>query len=413
MPKHKRRRLPLRSKKLGAALGATLLTGIVAVVIVLALGVLNTTPGPDKTSSTTGAPGQPEPSPASSKAIRSGAISTRNATSTRTATPTAPVLSYPNQSNTGYQHAPGYPGSLTDCSKVAIQSNMTYKFCNFPNGLRVGNSSTVLTNVTFIGCRFAANAVSDADVAVYSDNVTFQYDTFEPNTVPMGSEPISPYSAPTGYTKGNAYGIDQRHTGKLTVDHSDFWGFADAIQFSYSTKAKPVIISHSWFHNPKDPGGTNPTTDDHTDGILNPWGGISYITIDNNSIIGDGNTQALALQGPGTYDHLWITNNYFSGYGYMICLGGHTKDTNVTFTGNVWSSEFEPAWGPLYDDVNFVTPGLGNTWSGNTYHVATGTTWLAKGNNGLYWWPDDAASTGQSKISTSRIIGHTIDYTGA
>ena len=374
-------------------LGIILLTGIVALVVFVVLsGHL-----------TSGSIARPTPAPSSLKPTYPNQ---------RGLNQWEPNEGYPDQANTGYENAPGYPGSLTGCSGLTIRSNETYKFCNFSNGLDVGNSSTVLTNVTFIGCRFANNSVSDADVAVYSENVSFQYDTFEPNTVPMGFEPVSPYATAIANIRGNQYGIDQRHAGTLSIDHSDFWGFADAIQFSYSSRAEPVTISHSWFHNPRSPLGVSQASGDHTDGILDPWGGISYVAINNNTIVGDGNTQAVALQGATAYDHIWITNNYLSGYGYMVCIGANAKDTNVTFAGNVWSSEFEPAWGPLYSDVNFVTAGLGNTWRGNTYHVASGTTWLAKGNNGLYWWPSDIAATGQYSISTSRIIGHANDYTG-
>ena len=71
------------------------------------------------------------------------------------------------------------------------------------------------------------------------------------------------------------------------------------------------------------------------------------MTITHDTIVGDGNTQAsLFRQGP--YDHLTVTDNYLSGYGWMVALGGQAQSTNVTFTGNIWSSEFKPDWGPVY-----------------------------------------------------------------
>ena len=95
----------------------------------------------------------------------------------------SPWSQFPGAANTGYQHAPGYPGHLTDCSNLAVQSNSTYKYCDFTDGLTVGNG---VVNVTFIGCRFASNDVEDANVADYGDGIKFSYDTFEPSTVPAG-----------------------------------------------------------------------------------------------------------------------------------------------------------------------------------------------------------------------------------
>jgi hypothetical protein len=37
-------------------------------------------------------------------------------------TPKPPGSWFPGAANTGYQHAPGYPGHLTDCSNLAVQS---------------------------------------------------------------------------------------------------------------------------------------------------------------------------------------------------------------------------------------------------------------------------------------------------
>jgi Right handed beta helix region len=315
--------------------------------------------------------------------------------------------SFPGPDNTGYRHAPGYPGHLTDCSRVPIRSNTTYRFCDFPDGLGIGSSSSSPVNVTFVGCRFASSNVSDANVADYGANITFSYPTFEPNTVSASSEPTSVYATPVARTASYQYGIDQRHAGALTVDHADIWGFAEAVQLGYSSQAGPVTISNSWIHNPRDPGGTDPSTDDHTDGILENYGGLSYITFNHNTIIGNGNTQAIALQGSAKYDHITITNNYLSGYGYMVCTGAHTPDTNMVFTGNVWSTEFEPGFGPLYDGISYTTPGLGGVWRGNTIHVAPGTSWMAAANSGLYWWPDDSNPT-----SSHQIVGHTHDYSG-
>jgi hypothetical protein len=309
---------------------------------------------------------------------------------------------FPGISNTGYENAPGYPGSLKDCGNIAIRSNTTYQYCDFPSGLAVGSSNAHLTNIKFIGCRFASNAVNDANVADYGDGIVFSYDTFEPSTVSASSEPTSSHAAPVANSQGYQYGIDQRYAGSLTVDNSDFWGFEEAIQFGYSSQARPVVISNSWIHSPRDPGGA-----DHTDGILESYGGLSYMVFNHNTIVGDGNTNALALQGSAGYGHVTITDNYFSGYGYMVNSGANTSSTGMTFTGNVWGTDFEPVFGPLYGNRMYVTAGLGGVWANNTIYVQPGTTWMAESNNGLYWWPDDT-----NPSNAQQIVGHRSDYHG-
>ena len=316
----------------------------------------------------------------------------------RVTTPKPAPPQFPGAANTGYEHAPGYPGRLTDCSNLAVQSGSTYKYCDFTDGLAIGNG---VSGVTFIGCRFASNAVEDANVADYGDGITFSYDTFEPSTVPPGPGPASAQAPDIPNGQGYQYAIDQRADGSLTVDHSDMWGFEEAIQLGYSSQSKPVIVSNTWIHNPRDPGSS-----DHTDGILENYGGLSYMTFDHNTIVGDGNTNALALQGK-YYDHVTITRNYFSGYGYMVNSGADGRSTNMVFTDNVWGSDIKPTYGPLYGDTMYTTPGLGGVWHGNTIHVSPGTTWMAAGNNGLFWWPTDGNPSGPGQI-----IGHSSDYPG-
>jgi chitodextrinase len=310
---------------------------------------------------------------------------------------------FPGADNTGYKNAPGYPGQLKDCAKTAIRSNSTYQYCDFPDGLYVGGAGSHPANITFIGCRFASNAVGDANVADYGDGITFSYDTFEPSTVSADSEPTSPYAAPVANGQGYQYGIDQRYAGALTVDHSDIWGFAEAIQFGDSSQARPLVVSNTWIHNPRNDGGV-----DHTDGILENYGGLSYMVFNHNTIVGNGNTNALALQGGSSYSHVTITNNYFSGYGYMVNSGSDTNSTDMVFTGNVWGTDFKPNFGPLYGNAMYTTAGLGGVWANNTIYVAPGTTWMAARNNGLYWWP----TTGEPSSST-QVVGHKADFAGS
>lgn len=349
----------------------------------------------------------PAPGPTSASVPGSASASVPGSASASASLPSsvAPTSSgaFPGPANTGYENAPGYPGQLTNCDNLAVKSNTTYSFCDFPNGLNVGSADNHLANITFVGCRFASDNTEDANVADYGVNIHFSYSTFEPSTVSAGTEPTDVSATPISASRSYQYGIDLRSDGGLTIDHSDFWGFSDAVQFANSSQAYPLVISNSWIHNPS----FDATGAAHVDGILDSYGGASYMTFDHNTIVGGGNTQALALQGNVAYDHVTITNNYFSGYGYTLDFGGHTASTNMVFTGNVWGTDIEPAYGPVYASTSFTTSGLGNVWQGNKLQVVPGTSWMSAANNGLYWWPDDG-----NPNSSSQIVGHTGDYPG-
>lgn len=176
---------------------------------------------------------------------------TRKASSSTPATETGTNSgAWPNASNTGYKNAPGYPGSLTRFTGT-LESNHTYRFMRFTDELFVGTSDVTLHNVTFYGCLFESNNIVDTTVAVYSENVVFDYSTFAP------SKAAAP---PVAYTKGYQYAIDLRRDAQLTVDHSDIWGFGNAIQIGFSSRAKPFVVRNTWFHDARSDGGV-----DHTD----------------------------------------------------------------------------------------------------------------------------------------------------
>jgi hypothetical protein len=257
-----------------------------------------------------------------------------------------------------------------------------------------------------VGCRFATNNVLGADVQVDANNITFSYDTFEPSAVT---------APPVPYGSGYQYGINQGGPFRMTIEASNFWGFGEAIQLSDpngSSGSSPLVIKDSYIHDPSAQGANGPNQY-HVDGILSNNGGASYMTITHNTITANADTNALALQTSGggsggtPYSHITVTNNYFSGFGYMINTGGDTNSTDMIFTGNVWGTDFEPGWGPLYGNAMYTNPGLGGIWRNNTIHVARGTTWMATRNDGLYWWPTDT-----NPSSPSQIIGHKSDYRG-
>jgi hypothetical protein len=322
------------------------------------------------------APPQPTPTP------------TPNPTPTPTPTPAPqPTSGFPGPTNTGYKNAPGFntAENPNGAGKLAtfngtVQSNTTYKFVDFPNGLYIGSASNHPTNVTFIGCRFASNATADANVAVYGDSITFSYSSFEPRGTYASATTVA-------YNQGYQYGIDMRYAGKLTVDHSDFWGWGNGIQFGSSTQDKPVVVKDSWFHHSRNDGGI-----DHTDAILENYGGQSYMVFDHNTIAAEGNTNGLALQDGNKrgYSNVKVTNNYFSGFAYTINIGGDAdRNKNVEFTGNTYGTDIKPMWGPLYG----WSDGNGNLWRNNKWRVAPGGYSTKTTDDGKYWWPDGTLST--------------------
>ena len=47
------------------------------------------------------------------------------------------------------------------------------------------------------------------------------------------------------------YGIynESGQIGALTVEHSDFWGFGNAIDTEGSTQANPQVFKYNWLHD--------------------------------------------------------------------------------------------------------------------------------------------------------------------
>jgi hypothetical protein len=334
---------------------------------------------PTSSTPTTSSPttGSTTPKPTTPKPTSAAPKPTTSAPTAPTA-PTAPSTAFPGAGDTGYRNAPGYPGALTNCA-LPIISNTTYRFCNFPDGASVGTAAKPVSGVTFLGSRFASNAVTDANVAVYGSDITFDYTSFEPSATS---------TRPVAYAKGYQYGLDIRRAGAVTVDHADFWGWGNGIQFGNSSQSAPLIVRNSWFHDARDDNNGV----DHTDAILSNEGGPTYMVFDHNTIASEGNTQGLALQTESRgYDHVTITNNYFSGFGYTVAIGETIPCTNITFTGNVIGTDFKPVWGILYSSTNWGSSG--NTWRGNTWNVVNANDSRAA-NDGKFWLPSgDASST--------------------
>jgi len=292
---------------------------------------------------------------------------------------------WPDATNTGYKNAPDYPGSLTKWTGGAIQSNRTYSFVDF-GSVSVGTKTTPVSNVTFYGCRFKATAVNEALVVLFGDNITFDYSSFEPGV----DAPPVPFlkSYQYGISAGGSYGS---FVGKLTVSHSDFWGFGNAIDVTGSTQEKPHVFRDSWIHDASDDNNG----EYHTDGIgsLSGSGRGSYVVIDHNTIESIGNTNGIAFQA-GTYSNFTITNNLFGGFGYTVVVWAANGAPNTVFTDNTFSTRLRVVWGPLYPQGFWQS--AGSLWRRNKWMVPVGAAWGSRTHDGWYWVPVSSGNSGSS-----------------
>lgn len=288
---------------------------------------------------------------------------------------------FPGPSTTGYQAAPDWPGSLTEGS-APIVSDTTYNFKSFA-GVSVGTLSTPVSNVTFHGCRFKSVEVEDSLVALFGqtgaggNGITFEYCSFEPGVA----------APPTPFNQSYQYGIvaDGSYGSfveKLTVDHCDFWGFGNAIAIEGSTQTDPHVFTDNYIHDASDDGGAIY----HIDGIgdLSGTGVGSYVVINHNTIVSEGNTNALAFQ-EGVYDHFTVTENLFSGFGYTIAIWEENGTTDITFTDNVFSTMLLPVFSPIYPQLFWTT--TGSTWRRNKWAVPSGAAWGSPSHDGYFWMP--------------------------
>jgi hypothetical protein len=196
---------------------------------------------------------------------------------------------------------------------------------------------------------------------------------------------------PTPFNQSYQYGIAANggyntRAEKLTVSHSDFWGFGNAIDTYGSTQAKPHVFRDNYIHDAAEDGNGNY----HTDGIgtLSGNGTGSYMVLDHNTIASAGNTNGIAYQ-QGSYSNVTITNNLFSGFGYTIALWAPAP--NTTFTGNTFSTMLKPVWGPLYPQSFWTSPG--SLWKNNKWLVPAGAAYGNPADSGKFWTPSGPSAT--------------------
>ena len=302
-------------------------------------------------------------------------------------------------------------------------SNLEFISCDFNSG--GGGVDVQGSNITFKGDRFQSNATGNNNagynIQTEGTNLTFSY----VSVTPLASQYTAPPGAawPSAGAGANSitmtdnvnaipdssqyqYGFSIQGGGPITIDHSDFWGSGnDAIQWLAPTTAQ-MTITNNWIHDaanddPKQLGN-------HTDGIgyVNGQAGPSNILIQGNTIASLGNTNGIAFQqATSGYKNIQIIGNYLSGYGYTMDGGqpGNTPLTNSSFTDNVYGTDIEPYWGPLYG----WTTGGGNVWKCNKLNIVPGTNYTDGGDN----WKPVASYNGQYWIPTSS-INSTTDYSG-
>lgn len=304
-----------------------------------------------------------------------------------------------------------YTGYIFTSGQSISGSYIWFVSCDFQGGLDVSGN-----NVAIIGSRIQSNAVGSMNVTVSGSNVSFLYDSVEPlaslTLTPPGSVWPSAGSGAnsqsivdgvnaTPYSDSYQYGIQLtgNPTKNLVVDHSDIWGFGNAIDL-FEAGTGPVTITNSWIH---DAAGNNGGAY-HTDGIgyLNGGSGPSNVTIQGNTIATLGNTHDIAFQqATGGYANLKAVENYLSGNQYAVswCAPGSVNCTNSAFFGNVYGTDIMPEGSPLYGGG--ITLGSGSAWACNTIAYRSGTSWSAPDTgwaptssmNGEFWVPQNTANS--------------------
>jgi len=282
---------------------------------------------------------------------------------------------WPDFSNTGYTHAPGYTAltdyqagmSATTGLTVDAAAGTVFNHIRFLGKISIASNAG--DNLVFNGCLFEGTFPQDNLIQVYcNSHCTFNYCTFKPYGIstPPGNAGTSSTNCDTGSdtaSDGTPFASSYQSlsgnvntpTGQLgtfvtTMDHCDVWGNA-GIQLGEGTSAtNPAIYNFCYIHDQADPWGYTWSTSGiagtnyHNDGIgPDSVGGVGhgFITVRNCTIASMGNTNGLALQGSTGYSYIVFQGNYVSGWGIAISIGtsGANPDTNCTFTDNIFSGE--------------------------------------------------------------------------
>ena len=315
---------------------------------------------------------------------------------------------WPDFSNTGYAHTPAnaggfgldaYPGKLKNYA--AGMSKSKPLSVTFPNNSVISYTRFLALkvyiygdNLTFIGCLFEGTNPADNLVQIYSDSkISFLYSTFKPDSyaTPPGNDGTvsSSHTSPGTPFRKSWQLVTTMKEAVATMDHNDIWGNA-GLEVVTGFPGHPSTWTNNYIHDLSDTAHNVY----HHDGIgPQSEGNGGPMLIDHNTLASLGNTNALALQGDGVYDHIAFTNNYVSGFGYALAFGTKNNATNITVTGNVFSAELKELYGPLYANLWGGTQ-RGSTWRNNLFQVRPGddNKSYSSSDNGKYWWPTDNQS---------------------
>jgi hypothetical protein len=302
-------------------------------------------------------------------------------------TPALSAYNWPSPSNTGYEHAPGYPGFLTPHDGSNIVAGKRYDFIDF-DGATIN-----VAGAKFLGCRFTSNWVDGWNVRLAQPIGTtwMRFCTIEPSAVaappnkawPSAGSGQNVYGGAVdaymiGHTQGYQYGIYQVGNSGLLIEDSDIWGFGNAIVLFGSAQK---TIRRCWIHDAAHEG---PGAAYHQDGPGHLDGsGCSNVLIEDCTIASLGNTNGIAFQA-GTYSNIVVRRNFLSGFGYCIDMcHGTVANENLVFEDNLIATDIGWSWGPLYTDfsANFRKPG--SSWKRNRLRVKIGTV-PAPQSNGKY-----------------------------
>jgi len=258
---------------------------------------------------------------------------------------------------------------------LLLQNNTTYYFlditptpasqlsCNaITDSGRPGNVGVPggpVHDITFVGCRFTANATNGNGVTIFgpdacvdcytatgggSYNITFSYCTMAPlpsvitHPIPATAWPSSSVGTGTVFVttgpSGNTYQMPYPNnfqygiavfapSGKfITIDHCDMWGWGDGVgtvgpswaSLNTYPDSGQINITDNWIHDAR----TDNANADHTNGVVpsnaNFPVGFSNCLMRHNTISALGNTNALAFQhilsAPGCWS---AATNYTNG----------------------------------------------------------------------------------------------------
>ena len=225
---------------------------------------------------------------------------------------------WPDFSNTGYAHTPAnagglglgpYPGQLWDYAGAMSATkplSVTYPDNSVVSFTRFLASKVIIygDNLTFVGCLFEGTDPNDNLVQIYApSNVSFRYSTFKPSAyaMPPGNDGTMSSSRTTpGTPFDKSWQLATTMLDAVVVmDHNDIWGNA-GLEMVTGFPGRPSVWTDNYIHDAADTSHSVY----HHDGIgPQSEGNGGPMLINHNTLASLGNTNALALQGSGVYDH--------------------------------------------------------------------------------------------------------------